>query len=377
MEKESKDEKKKKAYHITEKSNLYTIQKNGLEPRIGRRSNSVDEDYKLVYFTDDLYSIFTWKNRLYNTQSFNDLVILSFDIPNNGYIRRHDNAGDCFISDSISPKNISLIQFSQKDKEQSENTLEMLEDIFLTKTRYKAIEIMRNNYEISEQPITELLLQKPILDSKAKEKIIEKLAEYEHKKRIEEYNSIAWRAKEQSDGSLEVFDEHIDARDIDEIQRHIALKYEDVDEYHKKNIRKTVMESFFIMQENNVVDNLGISDEELIFVLEETEHKRTNKWLEDMLNACLIIDNKYVIPNEIVQLWKEKICPYSELDEEQKEYAKQQVKNLFVQIEKYKAVKQNRTPLQEREDTLTKLERESEVLRDFIQFIETCQQNRD
>lgn len=44
---------KKKAYHITEKNNLYNIQKNGLEPRIGRRSNSVDENYKLVYFTDD------------------------------------------------------------------------------------------------------------------------------------------------------------------------------------------------------------------------------------------------------------------------------------------------------------------------------------
>ena len=34
-----------------------------------------------------------------------------------------------------------------------------------------------------------------------------------------------------------------------------------------KDIRKTVMESFFIMQENNVVENLGISDEELIFIL--------------------------------------------------------------------------------------------------------------
>ena len=144
-----------------------------------------------------------------------------------------------------------------------------------------------------------------------------------------------------------------------------------------KDIRKTVMESFFIMQENNVVENLGISDEELIFILEETEHKRINKWSEDMLNACLIKDNKYVIPNEIVKLWKETIKPYSELTEQQKEFARQQVRNLFVEIEKRKASKQNRTLLQEKEDTLRKLERESEVLRDLIQFIGTYQLNRD
>ena len=93
---------------------------------------------------------------------------------------------------------------------------------------------MQNKYEISEQPITELLLQKPILNSKAKEEIIEKLAEYEHKKWIKEYNSIAWRAKQQNDGSLEIFDQDIDAGDIGEISRHMALNYEDVDEYRKR-----------------------------------------------------------------------------------------------------------------------------------------------
>ena len=98
----------------------------------------------------------------------------------------------------------------------------------------EAMEIMQNKYEISEQPITELLLQKPILNSKAKEEIIEKLAEYEHKKWIKEYNSIAWRAKQQNDGSLEIFDQDIDAGDIGEISRHMALNYEDVDEYRKR-----------------------------------------------------------------------------------------------------------------------------------------------
>lgn len=357
-------EETKKGYHITKKSKLYSIQKSGLEPRIGKRSNSVGEYENLLCFTDDFYSIFTWKNRLYENISFNDLAILRFDIPNNEYIRRYDSAGDCFIKDEILPENISVIQFIPKNEQQSENNLEILDNIFLKNSRSQAIEIMNENYEISMQSITELSIEESMLNDDTKRKVIEDLARYEHKKWSELYDIIDWKSKKSSDGSFK-----ISVQDIDKIKKYIGINYDDVEEFHKKDIRKAVMETFFIMQENNVSNNFGISDEELISVLEETEYMRRNRWNEYMLSVCSIKDGEYFIPAQKAQLWKEKMgTPYNELTEEQKDTNRKETQNIFLEIQRYKSSKQNKTPLQEREDMLIKLEQEKEILESLIEL---------
>ena len=61
---------REKGYHITPKSNLYSIQKNGLLPRIGRRSYSVNEYENAVSFTPSLSSIAIWKERFFGDASF-------------------------------------------------------------------------------------------------------------------------------------------------------------------------------------------------------------------------------------------------------------------------------------------------------------------
>ena len=114
----------KKGYHITKKSNLYNIQKNGLQPRIGRRSNTVREHEEILCFSPRLESMPIWKGRLYKNQSFDELAILILDLDGIQYLKN-------ILQDISSNGNNS-------------------------------------HYEISEKPITELFLEKPILDNERK-----------------------------------------------------------------------------------------------------------------------------------------------------------------------------------------------------------------
>lgn len=107
-------------YHITNKSNIYSILKNGLLPNIGKNSRSVGEQNFLIYFTTFNF-IDTWIERfkLDKTQ----IVILKFPCVKEG--QRYDSANDCFTFDIIPPESISVIdngeeftleKFYQKNK---------------------------------------------------------------------------------------------------------------------------------------------------------------------------------------------------------------------------------------------------------------------
>ena len=91
-------------YHITNKSYINSILKNGLVPNIGKNSRSVREQHFLVYFTTFNF-VDTWIKR-FNLDR-NQIVILKF--PCNKFERRYDSANDFFILDTISPENISVI----------------------------------------------------------------------------------------------------------------------------------------------------------------------------------------------------------------------------------------------------------------------------
>lgn len=91
-------------YHITNKSNINSILKNGLVPNIGKNSRYVKEQNFLLYFTT-YNNIDTWIER-FNLDK-NEIVILKF--PYDKFGQRYDSANDYFTFNTISPKNISLI----------------------------------------------------------------------------------------------------------------------------------------------------------------------------------------------------------------------------------------------------------------------------
>ncbi len=311
----------KKGYHITPKSNLYSIQKYGLLPRIGRRSYSVNEYEKAVSFTDNLASILVWKERFFGDTSLDDFAILTFELDDDQWNKKfgYASVGDLYTVEAIPPENIRVIQIIKKGMPQQVVSLEALR------------EVTDNNseYQIAEQQIIELFFEEPLIDDEMKRDVIEKLADYEHKKWSEDYAKIEWKAKKNKDGSLEISDE-----DVREIQKYINLDYEQSEDFYKKDINKSVMESFFIMQENDMISYLGMSDEEVITILERVEYIRKNRRNEYLLSVCARVNGKYIIPAEKVELWgMEMRTPYTLLSEKEKQADRREVNNILLAIE--------------------------------------------
>ncbi len=125
-------------YHITNKSSINSILKNGLVPNIGKNSRSVGEQNLLIYFTT-FNSINTWIERfnLDKTQ----IVILKFPCVKEG--QRYDDANDCFTSNIISPESISVIdngeEFTLEKFYQKNKSLFDLETIKSANTLLKTI----------------------------------------------------------------------------------------------------------------------------------------------------------------------------------------------------------------------------------------------
>lgn len=133
------------AYHITNKSNIYSILKEGLVPNIGKNSRSIHEHHFLLYFTT-IDNIDTWIQRF--KLDIDSIVILKFPCAN--YIKRLDAAGDYFTSDYVLPKDItvitdketSLIEYYQTNKKEiSIEMIKMIKNkITLVMDRLKKIE---------------------------------------------------------------------------------------------------------------------------------------------------------------------------------------------------------------------------------------------
>lgn len=96
------------------------------------------------------------------------------------------------------------------------------------------------------------------------------------------------------------------------------------------------METFFIMKENYIIDDIEISYEELIAILEHTEYVRRIKWSRYILGLCKVNGSKHIIPAEKSKLWKlEMNTPYAELSKSQKKSDIKEVDNIFSEIQKY------------------------------------------
>lgn len=92
------------AYHVTHKSNLNSILKNGLLPSIGKNSRSVMEHSFFTYFSTES-CVDNWL-KIFNLDN-NNAVVLKFLCSN--YIVRFGNSNDIFTSESFSADDIVVV----------------------------------------------------------------------------------------------------------------------------------------------------------------------------------------------------------------------------------------------------------------------------
>ncbi|MDD3397668.1 MAG: hypothetical protein PHR96_03935 [Clostridia bacterium] len=313
-----------KGYHITKKSNLYSISKMGLVPKLGRRSASVQDKSALISFTPSLKTIPIWKERLFKNESYDDLVVLVFDLTGIEHTKRYDSAGDFFTKNVISQNKIRVLQLYDKTSGEIVS-LKKLEDNF-----YKILFDKSQNSDniiILEEKLEKLKIQQVKLTNEQKTKVLEELATYEHEKWSKWQYLIHWHAVKGENGELLIRDD-----DLAKIKTGINNTFKGMNEEYKQEIRESVLETFYILRENDIV--VHIADLELLSKLELIEHNRINRWAGYMLSCCEIKDGTYIIPYEKVQLWEnEKQTHYNNLTEKQKDSDRKEVTLIMDAIE--------------------------------------------
>lgn len=79
------------AFHITNTDAIEDIRKEGLKPLCGKRSQSVCDDTKGVFFFDYLGSVSHWIDVLYENKNIYELELLRFNLKNRKWIKQNDN----------------------------------------------------------------------------------------------------------------------------------------------------------------------------------------------------------------------------------------------------------------------------------------------
>lgn len=75
------------AFHITNIEAMENICIYGLKPLCGKRSISVGDDIKGIFFFDDLYSVLEWIDALYKNKNIYELELLRFNLKNRKWIK--------------------------------------------------------------------------------------------------------------------------------------------------------------------------------------------------------------------------------------------------------------------------------------------------
>ena len=321
----------KKGFHITKRANLPSISKNGLAPKIGRRSASINEHSELLCFTSTLRTIPIWKDRLYKDIPYEELAVLSFDLDGIEYVQRYDNSGDFFTKNRIPPEIINVIKISNKSVPDEEVSLEQLK-VMLASFPDK---VSNSQYEILEMNLSELNIPEMIMSDEQKNRVIDELAAYEHTKWNEWQDKIHWHSTQTPNGDLAIAHE-----DVEKIELYSNMEYGQTDEAYKQEIKKTVMKTFYIMEDNNLIQQTSLSDEEIISILEQVEHARLNGWAIYMLSGCNLENGIYIIPAERAAIWKCQIqTPFSELTEREQNADRNEVYEIFKAIEEHIKIK--------------------------------------
>lgn len=247
-------------YHLTTKNNLYGIKKNGLMPKLGRRSYYVREKRKLLYFTPDSKYLNYWKKELYkyfyleNNMSFDgEVVILKFIIDDIDYVERSD--AECITENVVQADKIMVISIDNPNIEYrlSDLDIELNIDESKLKALLEAKELFKN-----------LVYTDPILFT----------------------SSIS------KDGRL-ILDRDLVYR----LKNKINTRYEDI--IWKNDLIEKVNDIFYTIIESNILYKYDVSEEWLLELLLKTEYERQQEFDRQLLNCCQIENRDYLVPSDI------------------------------------------------------------------------------
>ena len=101
-------------YHITEKQNIDSIIKHGLIPSLGNRSILAGDNFKAVFFFDNINNIENWMDFLYKNQDKDSLEVLRFNIKKLKWFI-HNNGEEFYIKHKIPITKIDYLEIYNKD----------------------------------------------------------------------------------------------------------------------------------------------------------------------------------------------------------------------------------------------------------------------
>lgn len=103
------------AFHLTNKKAIGSISKQGLKPLCGKRSKSVGDDTKGIYFFDCLGSVTDWIEALYENKNIEELELLRFNLKNRKWLKRNDN--EFYLLNKVLPEKIEYLRIYDPEKE--------------------------------------------------------------------------------------------------------------------------------------------------------------------------------------------------------------------------------------------------------------------
>ena len=102
------------AYHITEKQNIDSIIRYGLLPTIGDRSIIAGDNFKAVFFFDNINNIEEWMDFLYKNKDKDSLDVLRFNIKSLKWFI-HNNGEEFYIRHKIPITKIDYLEIYNKE----------------------------------------------------------------------------------------------------------------------------------------------------------------------------------------------------------------------------------------------------------------------
>lgn len=131
-------------YHVTEMKKVDKIIEKGLQSKCGKRSKSVGDKEKAIYFTTNLEGSFDWINMLYPYKSIEDIIVLKFNLQNKEVHLKNICVGDFYIkATQIKPEKIDYLEVVYQDEATSLMNLQ--------KALYK-----EKDYRLQWRPLLEL-----------------------------------------------------------------------------------------------------------------------------------------------------------------------------------------------------------------------------
>lgn len=248
-------------YHLTTKNNFYGIKKNGLMPKLGRRSYYIGEKSKLLCFIPDSKYIDYWEEKLYkyffldNNMPFDcEVVILKFVIDDIGYVKRSD--AECITENVVQADKIMVIPIENPNVEY----------------RLADLDIELN---IDESKLKSILETKELF------------------KNIVYTDPILFTSSITKDGRL-ILDKDL----VNRLKYKINTRYEDI--IWKNDLIEKVNDIFYTIIESNILYKYDVSEEWLLELLLKTEYEGQQEFYSQLLNCCHIDENRYyLVPTDI------------------------------------------------------------------------------